>query len=77
MHINENAYIARKVRNAENGKVLTVHHGRNSRTGEDIVWLAIEGQRTRRLTGKNIAALYAEIDAAIAAGEGIDLLAAN
>lgn len=76
MHINENAFVARKARHNGTGKVATVFHGHNTNTSDDIVWVAVEGQRTVKLTSKkSIAAVYADMDAAIASGEATDLKA--
>lgn len=75
MHINGNAFIARSATHSATGKVVTIRHGFNTNTGEAIVWVSITGQRTQKFTGKkSIAAVYADIDAAIASGEAVSNL---
>lgn len=74
MHINGNAFVARQVRHNATGKVLTIRHGHNTNNSSDIIWVEVEGQKTQRATGKNIAAIYAEIDNALATGEATSLL---
>lgn len=70
MHINANAFIARRAKSKATGRVVTVHSGANTNDGSDIVWVKVEGQKPRKFTGAaNIAAVYREIDDAIAAGE--------
>lgn len=74
MHINGNAFVARRARHNATGLVLTIRHGHNTNNSDDIIWVEVEGQKTRRITGKNIAAVYADIDAALATGEATNLL---
>jgi hypothetical protein len=74
MHINGNAFIARQARHNATGRILTIRHGHNTNTAEDIIWIEVEGQKAKRATGKNIAEVYADIDAAIASGEATNLL---
>jgi hypothetical protein len=74
MHINGNAFIARRARHNTTGKVITIRHGHNTNTSDDIIWVEIEGQKTQRATGRHIAAIYGDIDAALASGEATSLL---
>lgn len=74
MHINSNAFVARKARHNVSGNLITVWHGHNTNTSDDIVWLEVTGQRTQKITSKKvIAEVYADIDAAIASGEATDI----
>lgn len=45
-----------------NGNRNTLYIGANRNTGETIVWQKLEGSRSKRVTGKNIAKLADELD---------------
>jgi hypothetical protein len=55
--------------NTQTGKKVETFSSYNSNTGAPVVWLKVQGQKTMRFTGKNIAKLYTIIEAAKSDGE--------
>ena len=54
----------------DNGNRNTIYLGTNRNTGSDIVWQHVAGRRAKKMTGRNIPLLFAEIREIVGTGEG-------